>query len=198
MPYSSASAWRKIPSCPAHAGHPAVPPATRTARRTSRPRRSAADRGPRRKQHEARSDEHPGREVAAHREIVGDILRGRIPKSRQRDMRGEFSSPGSSPIRCIMRSSSACSSINGRVGAMLATTARGFLPPKLDRPWTAISKGLRVTRKSREAIHWRRHHRGGDEAQGDVIILGLSSALRAIRRAKRKGFGQFRPELPGP
>ena len=55
-------------------------------------------------------------------------------------------------MRCISRSSSACNSISGRLGTTWATTARGFLPPKLDRPCSATSNGLRLTRNSSEAI----------------------------------------------
>lgn len=70
----------------------------------------------------------------------------------QRDVRDELASLRSRPIRCIMRSSSACNSISGLLGAMVATTARGLRPPKLVSPCTFTSNGLRSTRNSKEAI----------------------------------------------
>ncbi len=52
----------------------------------------------------------------------------------------------------MIRSSSACNSSSGRVGSTEATTARGFLPPKLASPCTVTSNGFRLMRSSSEAI----------------------------------------------
>src|SRR3974390_1977972 len=51
---------------------------------------SAAGRGARGKQHKARGREHAGREIAAYRQVIRDILGGGIAQARQRYMRGEF------------------------------------------------------------------------------------------------------------
>src|SRR5438132_7508290 len=58
---------------------------------------TAASGGARGEQHEARRHEGAAREIAAHREIVGDILARRIVQPRQRHMGGEFPPLGIEP-----------------------------------------------------------------------------------------------------
>ena len=109
-----------------------------------------------------------------------DNRRPRLEESRSRASVtcGVYLRPsGSSPMRCISRSCSACTSSNGCTGDTAATTARGLRPPNERQPFQ-----MQLERAALDAAEHRGDLLGdhvvdvADEAQRQVIIFRIDPA----------------------
>src|SRR6478735_7520849 len=149
----------------------------------------AAGRRARGEQYEARSHEGAAREIAPHRQIVGDILARRIMQPRQRHMGGEFAPFGIEPhalhhpLKFGLQLDQRPARLDGGDHCPRLAAAEALQALQLDL------ERLAVDPKQHRGDFVRRHAVDiADEAQGDVIIFGIDPA-RARKAATQIGKG---------